>query len=240
MKDFLFDFYFFKKLINTNNELKKINKYLKKKKNIALFTVEQTKGRGRVDRKWISTIGDLTCSYLINKDFEVNEIGKINIWFSLTLLSLLKTKFPKKEFKIKWPNDIYLEDKKLAGILIETNIKKNKIRNLIIGLGINFVSSPMNFKYKTISINSFADKENPINFFIHLTKELNDSLKSFKKTICKTDISFLKNFKDYGKLININRNGKIVDGVFSGIGNNGEIILKKNDNYFSINYGEII
>ena len=126
MKDFLFDFYFFKKLINTNNELKKINKYSKKKKNIALFTVEQTKGRGRVDRKWISTIGDLTCSYLINKDFEVNEIGKINIWFSLTLLSLLKKKFPKKEFKIKWPNDIYLEDKKLAGILIETNIKKIK------------------------------------------------------------------------------------------------------------------
>ena len=239
MKDFLFDFYFFKKLINTNNELKKINNY-SKKKNIALFSVEQIKGRGRIDRKWISTIGDLTCSYLINKDFEVNEIGKINIWFSLTLLSLLKKKFPKKEFKIKWPNDIYLEDKKLAGILIETNIQKNKIRNLIIGLGINFVSSPMNFKYKTISINSFANKENPINFFIHLTKELNDSLKSFKKIICKTDISFLKNFKDYGKLININRNGKIVDGVFFGIGNNGEIILKKNDNYFSINYGEII
>ena len=95
MKDFLFDFYFFKKLINTNNELKKINKY-SKKQNIALFTVEQTEGRGRVDRKWISTIGDLTCSYLINKDFEVNEIGKINIWFSLTLLSLLKKKISKK------------------------------------------------------------------------------------------------------------------------------------------------
>jgi len=107
MKDFLFDFYFFKKLINTNNELKKINKHSKKKKNIGLFTVEQTKGRGRVDRKWISTIGDLTCSYLINKDFEINEIGKINIWFSLTLLSLLKKKFPKKDFKINCQNDIY-------------------------------------------------------------------------------------------------------------------------------------
>ena len=42
------------------------------------------------------------------------------------------------------------------------------------------------------------------------------------------------------KLININRNGKIVDGVFFGIGNNGKIILKKNDNFLSINYGEII
>ena len=80
--------------------------------------------------------------------------------------------------------------------MIETNIKKNKIRNLIIGLGINFVSSPMNFKYKTISINSFANKENPINFFIHLTKELNDSLKSFKKKpFVKLTLVFLKTSK---------------------------------------------
>ena len=53
----------------------------------------------------------------------------------------------------------------------------------------------MNFKYKTISINSFANKENPINFFIHLTKELNDSIKSFKKPFVKLTLVFLKTSK---------------------------------------------
>ena len=115
MNDFLFDLYFFKTLVNTNDEVKKINKNLKKKKNIALFSLKQTKGRGRIKKKWISKEGDLTCSYFINKTFKANEIGKINIWFSLMLLSLLKKKIPKKKFKINWPNDIYLGEKKLEG-----------------------------------------------------------------------------------------------------------------------------
>ena len=49
MNDFLFDFYFFKTLINTNDEVKK-NKNLKKKNNIALFFFKQTKGRGRIKK----------------------------------------------------------------------------------------------------------------------------------------------------------------------------------------------
>ena len=46
MNDLIFDFYFFKTSINTNDEVKKINKYLKKKKNIALLSLRQIKGRG--------------------------------------------------------------------------------------------------------------------------------------------------------------------------------------------------
>ena len=153
--------------------------------------MKQIKGRGRINRKWISKKGDLTCSYLINKDFKINEIGKINIWFSIVLLSLLKRKFPKKKFKIKWPNDIYLNNKKLAGVLIETNIVKNKIKSLIIGLGVNFVSSPKNLDYKTISVSSFSKDVNPISFFIQLTKEINDSMLNLKEKLLKILIKIL-------------------------------------------------
>ena len=196
MKDSMFDFYFFKTSLSTNNEVKKNLSKFKEKKNIALFSLKQIKGRGRINRKWISKKGDLTCSYLINKDFKINEIGKINIWFSIVLLSLLKRKFPKKKFKIKWPNDIYLNNKKLAGVLIETNIVKNKIKSLIIGLGVNFVSSPKNLDYKTISVSSFSKDVNPINFFIQLTKEINDSMLNLKRKIMyNTDQNFIKILK---------------------------------------------
>ena len=156
------------------------------------------------------------------------------------LLSLLKKKIPKKKFKIKWPNDIYLGEKKLAGILIETNIVKNNIVSLVIGVGINFISSPTNLEYKTISIGSLSDKLNPLIFFFQLTEEINKSLKNLKINIYKQDINILKNFKDFGRIINIKRNGNIVNGIFFGIGNNGEIILKKNDKLNLINYGDII
>ena len=240
MKDFLFEFYFYKTLINTNDEVKKINQFSKKNNNIALFSVQQTMGRGRINRKWISRKGDLTCSFLINREFKLKEIGQINLWFSHILISLLKKKFPKQKFKIKWPNDIYLEDRKLAGILIETIILKNNIQNLIIGLGLNFVSSPKNLENKTISISYFAKKQNPINFFILLTNEINDSLNKFKKFAFKIDKHYLQNFKDFGKTIKIKSKGKIFKGIFFGIGNNGEMILKINDKTNIISFGDII
>ena len=241
MKYSIFDFYFFKTSLSTNNEVKKISANLKKKKNIALFSLKQIKGRGRINRKWISKKGDLTCSYLINKDFKINEIGKINIWFSIVLLSLLKRKFPKKKFKIKWPNDIYLNNKKLAGVLIETNIVKNKIKSLIIGLGVNFVSSPKNLDYKTISVSSFSKDVNPINFFIQLTKEINDSMLNLKRKIMyNTDQNFMQNFKDFGKFINVKKNGETIKGIFFGLGDNGELLLKKDNKLSLISYGEII
>ena len=240
MTDFLFDFYFFKTLINTNDEVKKINDFSKKKNNIALFSLQQTIGRGRIKRKWISKKGDLICSFLIYKDLKVKEIGKINLWFSQILLSLLKKKFPKQKFKIKWPNDIYIDDKKLAGILIETNILKDNVEYIIIGLGINFVSCPKNLKNNSISISSFSKKVNPIDFFIYLTKEVNDSLKKLRNLIFKIDKHYLKHFKDYGKIINIESKGKIIRGTFFGLGKNGEIILKKNDKINIISYGDII
>ena len=69
------------------------------------------------------------------------------------LLSLLK-KNSKKKFKIKWPNDIYLGEKNWQ-VLIETNIVKNNIVSLVIGVGINFISSPTNLEYKTFLLDLY-------------------------------------------------------------------------------------
>ena len=241
MKNFLFDFYFLKTSFSTNDEVKKIYKNCKKKNNIALFSLEQTNGRGRINRKWISKKGDLTCSFLINRDFKISQIGNINLWFTYILLSLLKKKFPKKKFKIKWPNDIYLNNKKIAGVLIETSIVKKKIKSLIIGLGVNFVSSPSDLNYKTIAVNSFSKDVYPINLFLHLTKDISNSILNLKERfIYKNDKKFLQNFKDFGKFINIKKNGEIIKGIFFGLGNNGEIILKKDDKLNFISYGEVI
>ena len=74
--------------------------FQKKKNNIALFSLQQTTGRGRIKRKWISKKGDLTCSFLIHKDLKIKEIGKINLWFSQILLSLLKKSSQNKNLKL--------------------------------------------------------------------------------------------------------------------------------------------
>ena len=156
MKEILFDIYFNKSSLNTNDEIRNLFKTNNTRNNLALFSLEQKKGRGRMNREWISNKGDLICSFLINQKISTKEIGKVNIWFSQIILNLIKTKIPNQNFKIKWPNDIYLNDKKIAGILIETNVVENKIQNIVIGLGLNFISTPRYLNYKTICISKFS------------------------------------------------------------------------------------
>jgi BirA family biotin operon repressor/biotin-[acetyl-CoA-carboxylase] ligase len=241
MEEILFDIYFNKSSLNTNDELRNLIKTYDTRNNLALFTLEQKKGRGRMNREWISNKGDLICSFLINQKINTKEIGKVNFWFSQILLNLIKTKIPNKNFKIKWPNDIYFDDKKLAGILIETNIVENKIQNIVIGLGLNFISTPRHLNYKTICISEFSKKIKPLNFFISLVLEMNKSLTNFKKLLSKfTCLDIKENFKNFGEVIKIKINNKVVEGIFLDLNDSGELILKVGNKYRVVNYGEII
>ena len=97
--------------------------------------------------------------------------------------------------------------------------------------------------YETISVNSFSKEVNPIGFFLYFTKEISESLciLNLKKNIDKKDKKFLQSFKkDFGKSINIKKNEEIIKGIFYGLGDNGEIILKKNDTLHLISYGDFI
>ena len=241
MKKILFDIYFNKSSLNTNDEVKGLIRTNQTTNNLALYTLEQKNGRGRMNREWISNKGDLICSFLINQKINIKEIGEINFWFSQILLNLIRKKIPNQNFKIKWPNDIYFNDKKLAGILIETNIVKNQIQNIIIGLGLNFISTPLHLNYKTTCISYFSKKIKPLNFFLSLVEEMNESLINFKNILSMFNSEDLKeNFKSFGKIIKIKINNKIVEGVFLDLNNSGELILKVGNKYQVINYGEII
>ena len=82
-----FDLYFYKSINNTNDKLKEI-RLVNPDRNIALFSADQIKGKGRSGRIWISNEGDLTCSFLINQSISFKDIGKINIIFVNILFSL--------------------------------------------------------------------------------------------------------------------------------------------------------
>ena len=110
MTNFYFDHFFYKSLKNTNDTAKKIYDS-KKSKNIALLTLLQKSGRGRIDKKWISKKGDLTCSFLVSFQTTVNKLGQINLWFINKVFIILKKLNPDLNLKIKWPNDIYLDEK---------------------------------------------------------------------------------------------------------------------------------
>ena len=72
----------------------------------------------------------------------VKKLGQINLWFINKVFIILKKLNPDLNLKIKWPNDIYLDEKKLGGILVETSILRGNVNYFLFGVGVNIVSNP--------------------------------------------------------------------------------------------------
>lgn len=151
--------------IDSTNEFLK---GLSSNQNIENFTVvtaeTQTNGKGQMGAVWVSQPGKNLIMSVFVKDFllDNNRIFDINITMAVSVIQALET-FNIPELSIKWPNDIMSYNKKIGGILIESNLKGNGIITSIIGLGLNV--NQMDFEHlpKASSLavigNAIFDKE---------------------------------------------------------------------------------
>jgi BirA family biotin operon repressor/biotin-[acetyl-CoA-carboxylase] ligase len=97
----------------------------------------QTKGRGRLGRNWESPADmGLYLSILLRPDFASAEAGKLTILSSLAIADAVETVSGVRP-QIKWPNDLVLKGRKLAGVLIETEHKAGRLDFAVIGMGLN-------------------------------------------------------------------------------------------------------
>jgi BirA family biotin operon repressor/biotin-[acetyl-CoA-carboxylase] ligase len=106
-----------------------------------VIAARQTNGRGRLNRKWISPEGGIWLSIILRPNFEISQISLFPMATSLALAISIE-KILKLKPELKWPNDLTLNEKKVAGILIDASIESNKINYLAIGVGINFRVQP--------------------------------------------------------------------------------------------------
>jgi len=98
---------------------------------------EQTQGKGQYGRQWESQ-KDSSILFSIQRNFpqECNLNG-LSLVVGLAIVKVLEKECLVEGFKIKWPNDIYFEGKKLAGVLLENQIQ-SKNQSVVIGVGINY------------------------------------------------------------------------------------------------------
>ena len=144
------------KCVNSTNDIA-IN--LIKKKNVKIgfvFTEKQKKGRGQRGKKWISYKGNLFMSIF----FEINTTTSLkNITFkNCEIIRKSIQKFTKNKIKIKPPNDLLINKKKICGILQETFFKDKK-KFIVVGIGLNLVKSPKIKKYPTNYLNKYTSKK---------------------------------------------------------------------------------
>ena len=146
---------------------------------------------------------------------------------SLKIVNIFK-KFEINNLKIKWPNDILAGKKKISGILIESFIKNKKVRDVIIGFGVN------------VNQHDFGDLKNATSFFLQkkiygdlnfISNAIIDEFSDFKYEILnytksKLKDEYLKLLHGLNKLIKFKINGNIQNAEIVDIKDTGELVLK--------------
>jgi BirA family biotin operon repressor/biotin-[acetyl-CoA-carboxylase] ligase len=213
-----------------------------------IIAAKQTGGKGRSGRKWISPKGGIWFSIILQPKFDISITTLFPIASALALSNAIEKTF-KISPELKWPNDLTIKGKKLAGILVDASLESNRIENLVLGIGINFdvdvkhiektLKGSPNF-YGVASLSEQKKKIKPIQliqtFLIELEKIY--SLLNTKQT--KKIISeWTKRSSTIGKNVEINtRDGKI-KGKAVKIDEDGALVLD-NDKNNRIIAGDVI
>ena len=230
---------------DSTNQYLKITKADFTKKIKICLAEHQTNGRGRQTKKWVSPIAsNIYLSLHVSVKVPANKIGGMSLIAGISIIEALQ-KLGVTKAKIKWPNDIYLNDKKLAGILIEsTKIEQDRVQ-LIIGMGIN-VNMPQQaakdidqpwIDLKTITSNNVC--RNKIiasiihQLMINIKRFEQDGFSAFMPQWLKLDYLVDKT------IVVESMNSEKIIGTAMGVNEQGELLVNVNNTVFPIHAGEI-
>lgn len=118
-----------------------------------LWALEQTAGRGRRGRSWVSPRGNLYASLILRPHCPANRAFQLGFVAALAIGGAVETICPGLGVSYKWPNDVLINGRKIAGILLESDmISQGNLSFLVIGVGLNLTVAPQDTEFPATSI----------------------------------------------------------------------------------------
>jgi len=204
----------------------------------------QKKGKGQGKNVWISERGEnLLLSIILSpKSLEIEKQFFLSIAISLGILKTIKS-YTNSDCKIKWPNDLYINNKKVCGILIQNSLGGNEIKSSIIGIGLNV--NQKDFGNLTNATSLKMETGNNI-YREEILKILISNLNFYYNILMKGNYEKLKTaYEDnlYQKGIFAEyklASGKLFKGKINGIKATGQLIMDVEEKELHFNNKEII
>jgi BirA family biotin operon repressor/biotin-[acetyl-CoA-carboxylase] ligase len=197
---------------------------------LVVLTKNQIQGKGQRGNTWESENGkNLTFSVLLKPNVLIEEQFVLSQVVSLGIYDFL-AKMGFERVAIKWPNDIYVDGKKIAGILIENTLSANKIANCIVGIGLNVNQIQFSPSINATSLAILTDKEFDLEQLLSdLLKHIEYrylQLKAGKNTQLKQD--YLNVLLGYLKPLHYLVNNERVTGIIRGVSASGKLQVEIN------------
>ena len=200
---------------------------------------QQTAGRGRFDRRWVSQPGGLYFSILL-KPSQFDFLANLTQLMALSICQAVEPYAVKPN--LKWPNDVQVNGKKLCGILSETVVQNGSIAGLVLGVGINVAQKDLSHVGQpAVSLRELG---------IHVAKEdflqqvLDLFFQSYPAVLAEgfsvLRSAYLERFPFIGKQIAVKNGASAVTGIAHDLSPRGTLLLKTTSGTQEMLIGELV
>ena len=189
----------------------------------------QTKGRGRLDRKWVASAGtSILASLILRPAIELSQVNRIVLITTISIIHAIRN-VANLHALIKWPNDIVINNKKVVGILAESKTEKNSLSFVVVGFGINVNIPKGNFPEEIADIATSLSIESGREVSrVYLLQEVLKQIES--RYLRLNDNGFLDEWKSLsatiGNQIQIEYPDSTRTGLATDIDENGALIVQ--------------
>ncbi len=215
--------------------------------NFIIWARHQLNGRGRNNRQWLSGKDNLYLSILLIPDCRLEILPQLSFVTAIAVYDALASIFKKNQIQanlsLKWPNDVLVNDSKVAGILLESiNVPAFQRHYLVIGIGINVGSAPQINDRKTNCLKDIIGHEIETGYVLDKVIAYFDLYYSEWKAkgFIQTRKTWLKRAHNLNSVVTIDSGSNRVSGIFQDIDFSGAIRIKLAcGRIYSLNAGEI-
>ena len=195
----------------------------------AVIAGEQTKGRGRIKRTWLSPKGSLALSIILYP--HVAHLSSLIMLASLAVVHSIETVTGLKS-QVKWPNDVLVNGRKVCGILIENEVRGNTVDYAIIGIGINVNIRLSDFPEILPTATSLChelDRDIPL---LGITQQLLVEIERLYLTLLAGESIYEEwqdNLVTLGRKIRVTSGETVHEGIAESVANDGSLLLRQSD-----------
>lgn len=215
------------------------NDYLKKKANLAkkiqvCLAEYQSLGKGRMGRSWFSPFAtNLTLSYKINLARDIASLSGFSLVIGLAIKEALTPWLINGSIGVKWPNDVFVNNKKIAGILVEVQAESHDFSEVVIGIGVNINMHHAELSNDWTSIfletNQLSDRNQIAASLIETIHNYN------QRFFAKGFVDFMGEWELFdilcGKACQLKQHHSIIKGIATGVSVTGCLKILEENGY---------
>lgn len=224
----------YKDTIGSTNDYTKEKALNGAKQGLLVVADSQTSGKGSRKRAWLSPPQTgIWMSFLLRPNFKIIKIPEISMLIAYCIAKLLRENYDIPAM-IKWPNDIVLNGKKIAGILTETGVDKDNVQYVVTGTGININMEQFTDELKDIATSILIECGHKFSRTELLTAIINQIEKEYDEYL---NVNSLKNiYTSYNNMlvhreteVRIIKGDKEITAITLGINEHGELLVQYED-----------